>query len=50
MRDKEILERDRKALSHLFGRLDNLGTEEYNALVHAIWNIDRQLREIVEAN
>jgi hypothetical protein len=46
MRDKEILERDRKALSHLFGRLDNLSREEYNALVHAIWAIDRDLREV----
>jgi hypothetical protein len=46
MRDKEILERDRKALGQLFARLDNLGREEYNALVHAIWSIDKDLEEV----
>ena len=48
MRSKDTLERDRKALSTIHARVQNLSTEEYNALIHAIWNIDRQLRELRE--
>lgn len=48
MRDKEKLERDRKALCNIHARVQNLSTEEYNALIHSIWNIDRQLRELTE--
>jgi hypothetical protein len=42
------LERDRKALSNLHVRLTDKTADEYNALVHAIWNIDRLIRELNE--
>lgn len=48
MREKAVLDRDRKALCDIHARVQNLTTEEYNALIHAIWAIDRQLRELRE--
>lgn len=50
MREKAVLDRDRKALSEIHARVQNLSTVEYNALIHAIWAIDRQLREQQEIN
>jgi hypothetical protein len=48
MRDKEKLDRDRKALCNIHASVQNLSADEYNALIHAIWSIDRQLRELRE--
>ena len=50
MREKATLERDRKALSNIHARVQNLSTEEYNALIHAIWAIDLQVRELKEVS
>ena len=44
----EKLQRDRRALTGLHARVTDLSREEYNALVHAIWNIDRLERELLE--
>lgn len=43
----ERLERDRRALQELMH--GDIPYNSYNALIHAIWGIDRQLREIREA-
>lgn len=48
MRDKEKLDRDRQALCNIHASVQNLSSDEYNALIHAIWSIDRQLRELNE--
>lgn len=48
MRDIDKLNRDREALCNIHARVQNLSTEEYNALIHSIWAIDRQLRELKE--
>lgn len=50
MRSKEQLDRDREALCNIHARVQNLSTVEYNALIHSIWGIDRQLRELQETN
>lgn len=44
----EKLQRDRSALAGLHARLSDLSGAEYNALLHAIWNIDRLESELVE--
>jgi len=41
--NKERLTRDRRALTGIFVALANPTPAEYNALVHAIWRIDREL-------
>jgi hypothetical protein len=43
-----MLNKDREALSGLHARLNDMTQREYNALVHAIWNIDRLIRELNE--
>ena len=48
MRDRDTLNRDREALAHLHARLTDMSRNEYSALIHAIWNIDRQLLELTE--
>lgn len=48
MRDRDTLNRDREALTKLHARLTDMSRDEYNALIHAIWNIDRQLLELTE--
>jgi hypothetical protein len=42
------LRRDREALTGLFVRLLNPSAAEYNALVKAMWRIDREIREVDE--
>lgn len=44
--DKERLTRDRAALTDVFVRLTNPNPAEYNALVHAIWRLDHEIREM----
>ena len=41
----ERLNRDRKALTGLFTRLHDLSKDEYNALIHAMWKLDRMILE-----
>jgi len=41
----DIAKRDRAALSGLFNRLRNMSPVEYNALIHAIWRLDREINE-----
>ena len=48
MRDRDTLSRDREALAHLHARLTDMSRDEYNALIHAIWNIDSQLNTSTE--
>lgn len=48
MRDRDKLNRDRETLAHLHARLTDMSRDEYNAIIRAIWNIDRQLRELTE--
>lgn len=37
--------RDREALAHLHARLTDMSRDEYNALIHAIWKLDRIINE-----
>ena len=46
--NEERLTRDRAALTDVFVRLTNPSRNEYNALVHAIWRLDREIREVNE--
>lgn len=46
--DQEKLTRQREALSGLFIRLANPSAAEYNALVKAMWRIDREIWEAAE--
>lgn len=48
MEYKEKLNRERQALTQLHTRLQDMSKEEYNALVHAIWRLDRAIRELDE--
>ena len=42
----DSLNAQRKALVGLHARLQNLTTGEYNALIKAVWRIDRQMLEL----
>ena len=42
----DILKRDRDALVGLHVRLADMSAKEYNALVHAMWRIDREIGEL----
>lgn len=44
----EILERDREALAKLHGSTNYFDHSTYNALVHAIWRIDREIKELAD--
>ena len=46
--DKARLRRDRDALTSLFVRLTDVTKDEYNALVHAVWALDRKMQEAAE--
>lgn len=46
----DILNRDREALSDLFVSLSNLPPAQYNALVHAIWRIDAEIKQLTDNN
>jgi hypothetical protein len=45
---KKTLERDREALSGLHVKFGDLSWGEYNAVLHAIWMIDRELQDMKE--
>jgi hypothetical protein len=44
------LNRERRALADLHSRLTDLSPAEYNALIHAIWKLDRQINEATATN
>lgn len=44
----EILERDREALAKLHSSTNYFDHSTYNALVHAIWRIDREIKELTD--
>jgi hypothetical protein len=48
MPNVDRLRRDRDALTGLFTRLQNMRKDEYNALIHAMWRLDREIREVDE--
>ena len=45
---KEKLNRERAALAGLHARLQSMSKSEYNALVHAIWRLDREINDLQE--
>lgn len=49
MNRAERLKQDRDALTNIFNRLgDEMLPKEYNAMLHSIWKIDRELGEMNE--
>jgi hypothetical protein len=46
----EKLKRDRAALVGIHNRLTDITPAEYNALIHAVWHIDRLERELLDTS